>query len=76
MSKKLFTINDPSGRSGVEASFSMTLECTMTKTLKASGHWQPVYLLCEGCSTTRILKVNQAMGIPATRKVFVMSSMA
>jgi hypothetical protein len=38
MSKKLFTIKDPSGGSDVEASFSMTLECMVTKTLKAGGH--------------------------------------
>ena len=41
----------------------MTLECMVTKTLKAGGHWQPVYLLYEGGNATRILKVNQAMGI-------------
>ena len=75
-SKNIFTIKDPTGRSVLEASFSVTLECTVTKTLKDSGHWQPVYLLCEGGSATMILKVNQAMGIPATRKVSVMSSMA
>ena len=62
--KKLFTIKDPSGGSGVEASFSVTLECTVTKTLKAGGHWQLVCLLYEGGSATRILKVNQVMGIP------------
>ena len=62
-SKKLFTINDPSGRSVLEASFSMTLECTLTKTLKAGGHWQLVYLLYERGSATKILKVNQAVGI-------------
>jgi hypothetical protein len=39
MLKKLFTIKDPFGGSGVEASFSMTLECTVTKTLKADGRW-------------------------------------
>ena len=42
----------------------MTLECTVTRTLKAGDHWQPVYLLYEGGSATRILKVNQAVGIP------------
>ena len=62
-SKNIFTIKDPSRESILEASFSMTLECTMTKTLKADGHWQPVYLLYEGGSTTRILKANQAVGI-------------
>ena len=62
-SKKLFTIKDPSGGSVLEASFSVTLECTVTKTLKADGHWQPVYLYEEG-SATRILKANQAVGIP------------
>jgi hypothetical protein len=41
-SKKLFTIKDPFSGSGVEASFSVTLECTVTKTLKVGGHWQPV----------------------------------
>ena len=41
----------------------MTLECMVTKTLKAGGHWQLVYLLYEGGSTTRILKVNQTVGI-------------
>ena len=35
----------------------------MTKTLKAGGHWQPVYLLYEGGRTTKILKANQAVGI-------------
>jgi hypothetical protein len=44
-SKKLFTIKDPFSESGVEASFSLTLECTVTKTLKVDGHWQPVYLM-------------------------------
>ena len=33
-----FTIKDPYGRSILEASFSMTLECTVTKTLKAGDH--------------------------------------
>ena len=64
MSKNIFTFKDPSGGSVLEASFSMTLECTVTKTLKAGGHWQPVYLLYEGGSATRILKANQAVGIP------------
>ena len=64
-SKNIFTIKDPSGGSDLEASFSMTLECTMTKTLKADGHWQPVYLLYEGGSATRILKANQDVGIPS-----------
>ena len=74
--KNIFTIKDPSIGSGVEASFSMTLECTVTKTLKASAHWQPVYLLYEGGSATRILKENQAVGIPGDQRVFVMSSVA
>ena len=74
--KNIFTIKDPSSGSVLEASFSMTLECTVTKTLKANGHWQPVYLLYEGGSATRILKVNRAVGIPTTRKVSVMSSTA
>ena len=52
-SKNIFTIKDPSGRSILEASFSMTLECMVTKTLKASGHWQPMYLLYEGRSVMR-----------------------
>ena len=64
MSKNIFTIKDPSGGSILEASFSVTLECTVSKTLKAGDHWQPVYLLYEGGSATRILKVNQAVGIP------------
>jgi hypothetical protein len=64
-SKKLFTIKDPSGGSGVEASFSVTLECTMTKTLKVGGHWHLVYLQYERGSATRILKANQAVGIPS-----------
>ena len=46
-SKNIFTIKDPSGRSVLEAPFSVTLECTVTKTLKAGGHWQPMYLLYE-----------------------------
>jgi hypothetical protein len=36
-SKNIFTIKDPSGGSGIEASFYVTLECMVTKTLKASG---------------------------------------
>ena len=64
MSKNIFTIKDPSNGSSFEASFSMTLECTVTKTLKASGHWPPVYLLYKRGSATKILKVNQVMGIP------------
>ena len=63
-SKNIFTIKDPSDGSILKASFSMTLECTVTKTLKTDGHWQPVYLLYEGGSATRILKENQAVGIP------------
>ena len=63
-SKKIFTIKDPSDGSVLEASFSMTLDCTVTKTLKASDHWQSVYLLYERGSATRILKANQAVGIP------------
>jgi hypothetical protein len=51
-SKNIFTIKDPSAESILEASFSMTLECTVTKILKAGSHWQPVYLLYEGGSTT------------------------
>ena len=39
-SKNIFTIKDPSSGSILDASFSMTLECMVTKTLKASGHWQ------------------------------------
>jgi hypothetical protein len=70
MSKKLFTIKDPSGGSGVEASFSVTLECTVTKTLKVGGHWQPVYLLYEGGTTTRNLKANQVVGIPDDQEGF------
>ena len=62
--KNIFTIKDPSGGSVLEASFPVTLECTMTKTLKSNGHWQLVYLLYEGGSATRISKANQAMGIP------------
>ncbi|XP_066350377.1 uncharacterized protein [Miscanthus floridulus] len=64
MLKNIFTIKDPSSGSGVEASFSVTLECTVTKILKVGSHWQSVYLLYEGGSATRILKANQAMGIP------------
>ena len=63
-SKNIFTIKDPYSGSVLEASFSLTLECTVTKTLKVGGHWKPVYLLYEGGSTTRILKANQAVGIP------------
>ena len=66
--KKLFTIKDPSSRSILEASFSMTLECTVTKTLKAGYNWQPVYLLYEGGCATRVLKANQAMGIPGDQE--------
>ena len=36
-SKNIFTIKDSSGGSVLEASFSVTLECTVTKTLKVSG---------------------------------------
>jgi len=43
----------------------MTLEWMVTKNLKADDNWQPVYLLYQGGSATRILKVNQAMGIPS-----------
>ena len=46
----------------------MTLECTVTKTLKVGGHWQPVYLLYKGGSATRILKANQAVGIPGDQE--------
>ena len=63
-SKNIFTIKDPSGGSILYALFSVNLECTVTKTLKANDHWQPVYLLYEGGSATRISKANQAMGIP------------
>ena len=42
----------------------------VTKTLKAGGQWQPVYLLYKGGSATRILKVNQAMGIPGLMRTF------
>ena len=38
------------------------------KTLKASGHWQPMYLLYKGGSATRILKANQAMDIPGDQE--------
>jgi hypothetical protein len=75
-SKNIFTIKDPSGGSILEASFSVTLEYMVTNTLKDSVHWYPVYLLYEGGSATRILKVNQAVGIPVTRKVSMMSSAA
>ncbi|XP_066381125.1 uncharacterized protein [Miscanthus floridulus] len=64
MSKNIFTIKHPSGESVLEASFSVTLECMVTKTHKAGGNWQPVYLLYEGANATRILKANQAIGIP------------
>jgi hypothetical protein len=37
-SKNIFTIKDPSGESSIEASFYVTLECMVTKTLKGSGH--------------------------------------
>ncbi|XP_066344626.1 uncharacterized protein [Miscanthus floridulus] len=63
-SKNIFTIKDPSGGNILEVKFSMTLECIVTKTLKVGGNWQPVYLLYEGGSAIRILKANQAMGIP------------
>ena len=43
----------------------MTLEWMVTKNLKADDNWQPVYLLYQGGSATRILKVNRAMGIPS-----------
>jgi hypothetical protein len=62
--KNIFTIMDPSSGSILETSFSMTLECMVTKTLKAGGHWQLVYLLYKGGSATRILKANEAVGIP------------
>ena len=67
-SKNIFTIKDPSGGSVLEASFSMILECTVTKTLKAGGHWQPVYFPYEGGSATRILKANQAVGISSNQE--------
>ena len=67
-SKNIFTIKDPCGGSILEASFSMTLECIVTNTLKAGGHWQPVYLLYKGGSATRILKANQAMDIPGDQE--------
>ena len=67
-SKNIFTIKGPSRGSVLEASFSMTLECMVTKTLIADGHWQPVYLLYKGGSTTRILKANQAVGIPGDQE--------
>jgi hypothetical protein len=63
MLNNIFTIKDPSSGSILEASFSVTLECTVTKTLKAGSHWQLMYLLYEGGSATRILKANQAVGI-------------
>ena len=62
--KNIFTIKDPSGGSILEASFSMTLECMVTKTLKVGGQWQSMYLLYKGGSATSILKVNQAVGFP------------
>jgi hypothetical protein len=68
MSNNIFTIKDPSSGSVLEASFSVTLECTVTKTLKAGSHWQLLYLLYKGGSTTRILKENQAMGIPGDQE--------
>jgi hypothetical protein len=68
MLKNIFTIKDPSGRSVLEASFSVTLECMVTNTLKADGHSQLVYLLYEGGSVTRILKANQAVGIPGDQE--------
>jgi hypothetical protein len=40
----------------------------VTNTLKAGGHWQPVYLLYEGGSATRSLKANQAVGIPSDQE--------
>jgi hypothetical protein len=54
----------------------MNLECTVTKTLKADGYWQLVYLLYKGGSATRILKTNQAVASPVIRKVSVMSPIA
>jgi hypothetical protein len=66
--KNIFTIKDPSGEGILEASFSVTLECMVTKALKANGHWQPVYLLYEEGSATRILKVSQVVGIPSDKK--------
>jgi hypothetical protein len=56
-------IKDPSGKSGGEAAFSVTLECTVTKTLEVSGHWKLVQVLYEGGSATRTLKANQGVGI-------------
>ena len=40
----------------------------MTKTLKDGGYWQPVYLLYKRGIATRILKANQAMGIPSNKE--------
>ena len=40
----------------------------MTKTLKSNGHWQLVYLLYKRGIATRILKVNQAVGIPGDQE--------
>ena len=61
--KKLFIIKETSGKSGIKATFSMTLECMVTKTLKANDDWQPVQVLYEGGSATRTFKANHAMGI-------------
>ena len=72
-SKNIFTIKDQSSGSVLEASFSVTLECTVTKTLKAGYHWQLVYLLYEGGSATRILKANQVVGILGDQEGVVMS---
>ena len=66
--KNIFTIKDPSSGSVLEASIFVTLECMVTKTLKAGGHWQPVYLLYEGGSATMILMGNQAVGIPGDQE--------
>jgi hypothetical protein len=68
MSNNIFTIKDPSGGSILKASFSVILECMMTKTLKVGNHWQLMYLLYEGGSATRILKANQAVGIPGDQE--------
>jgi hypothetical protein len=40
----------------------------VTNTLKADGHYKPVYLLYEGGGATRSLKANQAMGIPGDQE--------
>ena len=40
----------------------------MTKTLKDGGYWQLVYLLYKRGIATRILKVNQAVGIPGDQE--------